>query len=558
MQSVDIMKFLRNFHLPFLIFAYFQTSINAGRSPTLLLNTSPSTNLNGNQIEINNTIGTVSRVDVENPPKIDQMDITSNIQFRYSKTVVKATVKNPSISTAQEYKFKMRLPISAFISNFTIQIKGEETIYVAKVAEKEKAKASYNEAISRGQSAGLVDTDARQVSQITVSSNINPATKIEFTLTYEELLRRHDSRYEHVIHVNPGEIVDDYKVNIYINESLPITFVNVPELKKSENEITSLLEDNKIANITKNVGNDSRKAHIEFSPSVEDQKRMAQKDFEESFDIGMAGQFIVQYDVNRKSQGSDIQVLDGYFVHFFSPDFLEPLPKHVIFVLDVSGSMYGTKLVQLKDAMITILDDLTENDYFNILTFSTRVQQWEPRRKRGASPRFDKKRTSSITHQGTKSVLKQARKYVLSLQDGGGTNINDALVTAIDVAKKVRLSEQVPENTKPMIIFLTDGEATEGIQDNDKIRSNVILANENYDIPIYGLAFGNRADFNLIRSIGTESGAFSRRIYEASDAAIQLEDFYSEISSPLLTNVTFDYVGEAFKNKSNTKLKTFF
>ena len=218
------------------------------------VNTSPSTNLNGNQIEINNTMGNISRVDVKNPPKIDQIDITSNIQFRYSKTVVKATVKNPSISIAQEYKFKMRLPISAFISNFTIQIKGEETIYVAKVAEKEKAKASYNEAISRGQSAGLVDTDARQVSQITVSSNIKPAAKIEFTLTYEELLRRHDSRYEHVIHVNPGEIVDDYKVNIYINESLPITFVNVPELKKSENEITSLLEDNKVANITKNVG----------------------------------------------------------------------------------------------------------------------------------------------------------------------------------------------------------------------------------------------------------------------------------------------------------------
>ena len=201
MQSFDNMEFLCNFLLPFLIFAYFQTSINAGRSPAgktvvyrhrpsksmVLLNTSPSPSLNANQIELNNAIGNISRVDVENPPKIDQIDITSNIQFRYSKTVVKATVKNPSTLVAQEVKFKMRLPISAFISNFTIQIKGEETIYVAKVAEKEKAQASYNEAISQGQSAGLVDADARHVSQITVSSNIKPATKIEFTLTYEDL-----------------------------------------------------------------------------------------------------------------------------------------------------------------------------------------------------------------------------------------------------------------------------------------------------------------------------------------------------------------------------------
>merc|ERR1712165_658297 len=109
-----------------------------------------------------------------------------------------------------------------------------------------------------------------------------------------------------------------------------------------------------------------------------------------------------------------------------------------------------------------------------------------------------------------------------------------------------------------MIIFLTDGEATQGITSNSQILKNLKEANHDVDIPIYGLAFGNGADFNLIKTIGTESGAFSRKIYEASDAAIQLEDFYAEISSPLLTNVTFEYVGEAFKNKSSTNLKTFF
>lgn len=32
-----------------------------------------------------------------------------------------------------------------------------------------------------------------------------------------------------------------------------------------------------------------------------------------------------------------------------------------------------------------------------------------------------------------------------------------------------------------------------------------------------------------------------RQIYEASDAALQLQDFYKQISSPLLANVTFKY-----------------
>jgi len=35
----------------------------------------------------------------------------------------------------------------------------------------------------------------------------------------------------------------------------------------------------------------------------------------------------------------------------------------------------------------------------------------------------------------------------------------------------------------------------------------------------------------------------ARRIYEDSDAIQQLEGFYDEVSTPLLTNVTFHYIG---------------
>merc|ERR1712038_424369 len=511
------------------------------------------------------------------PPNIDKVDITSNIQYRYAKTVVKVYVKNPSMSAAQEVKFQMVLPVTAFISNFTIQIKGEEDVYVADVVEKEEAKASYNEAISRGQSAGLVEADTRDVTQITVKSNLKAASKMEFTLTYEELLKRHVNKYEHIIHIHPGQIVENYDVNIYINESLPIAYINVPELKTSENEITSLLEKNQIAEIRESVGNDPRKAHIKFSPSIEEQQQMARAAAEndgEDISKGMGGQFIVQYDVDRKNQGNDIQVLDGYFVHFFAPDHLQALPKHVVFVLDVSGSMYGTKLVQLKDAMMTILDDLSEQDYFNILTFSTRVQHWNPNQKQfnqrdpvfsymDTTPSYvdgvtEEEKKVPLTYRGKQSILKKVRKHVLNLNDGGGTNINDAFLEALNVVTNVRASESIPSNIKPMIIFLTDGEATQGITINSQILKNMKEANQGVKIPIYGLAFGSGADFNLIKSIGTDSGAFSRRIYEASDAAIQLEDFYAEISSPLLTNVKFEYVGGNFRNTTISKLNTFF
>lgn len=64
---------------------------------------------------------------------------------------------------------------------------------------------------------------------------------------------------------------------------------------------------------------------------------------------------------------------DGYFVHFFAPSELEPLPKHIVFVLDRSTSMEGQKIEQLRDAMLKILDELHENDLFSIVTFDSYV-----------------------------------------------------------------------------------------------------------------------------------------------------------------------------------------
>lgn len=44
--------------------------------------------------------------------------------------------------------------------------------------------------------------------------------------------------------------------------------------------------------------------------------------------------------------------------------------------MDTSGSMSGTKIEQLKNAMYTIVDQLQENDLFNLVEFSTYSYLW--------------------------------------------------------------------------------------------------------------------------------------------------------------------------------------
>merc|ERR1712038_1993461 len=209
---------------------------------------------------------------------------------------------------------------------------------------------------------------------------------------------------------------------------------------------------------------------------------------------------------------------------------LPPFPKHVTFVLDTSGSMSGTKITQLQDAMVSILGDLMSSDYFSIIEFNSEIKHWQSK--------FEEKTDRPIYNAKEDVVLEAMTEYIVNLEAGGSTNINDALIEAIEVTKKAK-SEI---DALPMIIFLTDGQPTVGGSNGDKIKENIKEIND--DIPIYGLAFGSGADFSLIKDISTDNQAFARKIFESSDATIQLENFYAEISSPLLKDISFTYVGD--------------
>lgn len=55
---------------------------------------------------------------------------------------------------------------------------------------------------------------------------------------------------------------------------------------------------------------------------------------------------MVLYDVERDMTGGHIEVMNGYFVHFFAPSGIKRGTKNVIFILDKSGSMIGRKFAQ--------------------------------------------------------------------------------------------------------------------------------------------------------------------------------------------------------------------
>merc|ERR1711976_824897 len=249
---------------------------------------------------------------------------------------------------------------------------------------------------------------------------------------------------------------------------------------------------------------------------------------------GKDWKFVVNYDVKRPADGNDVQIGAGKFVHYFAPDNLPTLKKHVIFVIDVSGSMSGRKLAQTKDAMTTMLTKMSENnlDNFNIILFDHEIEVWKPAEEKSLS--------YSIPNNN--GDVSKAYDFVLDLEDGGSTNINAALLKAIEIAKEVKKLEEIDSKTEQLIIFLTDGEPTVGVTSSTSIKKNVREANANVQIPIYGLALGDGADFDLVEGLSDENNGFAERIYESGNSFEQLEDFYNKISDPKLKDVTFEYL----------------
>ena len=133
-------------------------------------------------------------------------------------------------------------------------------------------------------------------------------------------------------------------------------------------------------------------------------------------------------------------------MHFVAPENLPPMSKHVVFVLDTSGSMSGKKMQQTKNAMKTIITDLREEDSMTIIEFDDDMNVWtddDGHKIFDASP--DKK--------------ERAIEYVEGLESDGGTNINDALMEALSIIGEIKAQKRRKES-QYMIIFLTDGQVS--------------------------------------------------------------------------------------------------
>jgi Ca-activated chloride channel homolog len=215
----------------------------------------------------------------------------------------------------------------------------------------------------------------------------------------------------------------------------------------------------------------------------------------------------------------------GTFLALVTPDptpvVSNVLPRDLVFVLDTSGSMSGAKMTQAKEALRGVLHGLRPIDSFSLVTFSDAVRTFQPT-SAGASVAANADNVAA------------AVANVDSLQAAGGTNIYDALKTALGT---------LPGRTghPRYVVFLTDGVPTIGTTGIDATATMVQTNNAEVGARLFSFGIGNDVNTVLLDRLARDSAGDVIYIRPDQSVAVAVQAFWQQIADPVLSDPFVDF-----------------
>ena len=215
----------------------------------------------------------------------------------------------------------------------------------------------------------------------------------------------------------------------------------------------------------------------------------------------------------RSSEGDD-----GYFLLLASPNVkaadVPPRAKTVVFVLDRSGSMAGKKIEQARRALVSLLNNLRDDDMFNIVVYDDRVESYKPELQRYSS-----------------STRAEAVRFVENIREGGSTNIDSALTTALGM---------IQDDSRPnYVLFFTDGLPTAGETKEMAIAENSRKANTRR-ARIFAFGVGFDVNARLLDRLSGGNGGTSEYVKPDQDIEASVARFGGKLTSPVLSDIRIE------------------
>src|SRR6266513_321139 len=203
---------------------------------------------------------------------------------------------------------------------------------------------------------------------------------------------------------------------------------------------------------------------------------------------------------------------DGFFMLLLAPGRAEAPSVHrdLVAVLDVSGSMSGDKLDQAKAALVQLLGTLRSGDRFRVVTFGSSVRRY-----------------AAGWTAASADAVRAAQEWVRLLDTDGGTNIAGALGEAF--------AEPPAEGGLGVVVFLTDGMATVGETDPERIADQAERSRGVFRVFAFGIGY----DVNtyLLDRLTERARGLTEYIRPGGDIEEAVAALASKVASPVLTDL---------------------
>lgn len=197
---------------------------------------------------------------------------------------------------------------------------------------------------------------------------------------------------------------------------------------------------------------------------------------------------------------------------------LRTMPKDVVFLVDISGSIPQEFVTEVVAGLTDALGSLNEGDRFNIVMFRETARFFSTQ---GIQP-------------ATASNVEAARAFLVGTKAGGYTDINRALSQLL-----VR-DLQAPRVYE--LILITDGHPTKGVQDTRQL-INIVTRDNEMTASIYSVGIGRAPNVELLEFLSYRNKGLCVFANRPEAVAPTIRDLMSRLRYPIIKDVQLSVVG---------------
>ena len=384
---------------------------------------------------------------------------------------------------------------------------------VARIRERERAAREFEAARSEGKSASLLEESRPNVFTMKVA-NVLPGDTISVELKYTELLVPTDGVYEFVYPTVVGPRYSEKRESQASpgDEFLKAPYTQEGEPPRSEFHLAGVIS---TGVPVRDVASPSHQLVLRATEPGRAELTLA-----DSERLSGNRDFILRFSLSGREITSGLLLYQGTDENFFllmaqPPQAVQTSdvpPREYIFVLDVSGSMYGFPLDTAKTLMRDLVNVLRPSDTFNIVVFAN------------GSDLF-----SAQSVAATRPNLARALQFIGKESGSGGTRLLAALQTAVGLPRQPGVSRSV--------VLVTDGYIEAEADVFDFVRAQLDEVN------FFGFGIGSSVNRYLIEGVaraGRGEPFIVTRPREAEEAATRLRRY---IDTPVLTGIEVKFGG---------------